>query len=285
MHQKHNPHWFRRTHSLLTTELCCRSRTLLWHQLLQYLVGHEQNKIQQKVVAGSYSTRPNPNKLGSLARAFRLGTLQQLPSLGRPYCSDHTQNREPRVLAWCLKSSVCQAGIKRELHTKTRNVYEQWKASGSSCNFSYSVLSCILTQICLYFRHDLCINSSGISLNPDLQHLLPHFSSCQQRVPISCKIHTITEGSEEWWGAVPLLTPRHTYAPRFSTSRGEPRIGSASPHTDFCSLERCSSPNLRLTNTWMEVCRCHERAVSKYAAYRDLPHFMFAYIAHFHSHC
>lgn len=138
--------------------------------------------------------------------------------------------------------------LSRRISKKTGNVYEQWKASSSSCSFSFCILSYILTQICSsHFIYDLLTSSCGLSLNPDLQHLLLHFSSCQQQVPISCKIHTIAEGSQELRVAVPLLTPCHTFT-RMSSSGENSELAIPALDTDFCSLERRLSP--RLAKMW-----------------------------------
>lgn len=131
------------------------------------------------------------------------------------------------------------------------NAYEQWKASSSSCDFSFlCVFSYILTQVCsLYFSHNLLANSPGLSPNPDLQHFLPHSSSHQQQVPVSCRVHSHNHRGQPGIVSGYSTADSLPYVHQDKPIRVEPRIGNTGPHTDFCSLVRCLCPNLRLTNT------------------------------------
>lgn len=136
--------------------------------------------------------------------------------------------------------------------SRTGNVYELLKVSSSSSNFSFYILSCILTQTCsLYLSHYLLTHSSDC---PSTQ-ISSSFFHITILLLTSAASPNVMQDSQDRRGEPGIVSGCSTvdsspYIDQDKPIRAEPSTGIASPHTDCCCLDKCLSPNPRLTNTW-----------------------------------
>lgn len=159
-------------------ESCWKSQTSLWHQLLQdQLLGHlvlpDQNPTKRWQEITAYDqTRRNWHSWHDLSGWVPFSNCFPWNNLTAPIALGATSHASWQS-AWRVMFT------KQELRTKTGNIYEQRRASSSSCHFLVWILSCIVTNF-YSFSHNLLTDNIPLSLSPDLQNLLPHLSSCQQ---------------------------------------------------------------------------------------------------------